>query len=199
MRPDPCFERFRSLLPPCNYQVAGTWHHDQNKIKWRSDFEIGLLFVGDVLLSTRRNHPASNQVPSSACHPGAFACTIRKHSWLFLKIYWGFAKVVSACCFFKWNHAGRKELTFVIKTFGGPGLPVLRLENNFRAIWYLVYNLQGLKRHHSISRNALLEAEENGLLPGRYTKPRSLYGMEVLKFSLKLTLSSSALAIYDHS
>ena len=140
MRPDPCFERFRSLLPPCNYQVAGTWHHDQNKIKWRSDFEIGLLFVGDVLLSTRRNHPASNQAPSSACHPGAFACTIRKHSWLFLKIYWGFAKVVSAYCSFKWNHAGRKELTFVIKTFGGPRLPVLRLENKFRAIWYLVYN-----------------------------------------------------------
>jgi hypothetical protein len=35
------------------------------------------------------------------------------------------------------------------------------------------------------------------LLPGRYTKPRSLYGMEVLKFSLKLTLSSSALAIWS--
>ena len=154
-------------------------------------------FCWRCALSTRRNHPASNQAPSSACHPGAFACTIRKHSWLFLKIYWGFAKVVSACCSFKWNHAGRKELTFVIKTFGGPGLPVHRLENNFRAIWYLVYNLQGLKRHHSISRNALLEAEENGLLPGRYTKPRSLYGMEVLKFSLKLTLSSSALAIWS--
>ena len=99
--------------------------------------------------------------------------------------------------FFQVKSCWSKRIDICNQDFWGPRLPVLRLENNFRAIWYLVYNLQGLKRHHSISRIALLEAEENGLLPGRYTKPRSLYGMEVLKFSLKLTLSSSALAIWS--